>query len=137
MAGKNAIITGAGGGIGLETTILFLRQGANVLMTDISEPALEKALAKVKDHLHSSAATGRVETAKVDVSKESEVQAAVEKLDSWGGIDIMFNNAGIMHGDDAGGNDLETSMTTAVDMADSICRRCGYLGEDLGPDTEH
>lgn len=35
-------------GIGLETSILFAKQGASVLMADISEPALEKALAKVK-----------------------------------------------------------------------------------------
>ena len=35
-------------GIGLETTILFAKEGANVLMADISAPALEKALAKVK-----------------------------------------------------------------------------------------
>lgn len=100
LAGKNAIITGAGGGIGLETTILFLREGANVLMTDISEPALEKALAKAKEH--SPNAPGKVDVAKVDVSKEADIQAVVEKLDAWGGVDVMFNNAGIMHGDDAG-----------------------------------
>ncbi|KAK4507656.1 hypothetical protein PRZ48_001391 [Zasmidium cellare] len=86
-------------GIGLETTILFLREGANVLMTDISEPALEKALAKAKEKAPN--APGKVETAKVDVSKEADVQGAVEKLDAWGGLDIIFNNAGIMHADDA------------------------------------
>ncbi|VZH98665.1 unnamed protein product, partial [Fusarium fujikuroi] len=37
---------------------------------------------------------------KVDVSKESEVQAMIESLDSWGGIDVLFNNAGIMHAQD-------------------------------------
>ncbi|WPA96351.1 uncharacterized protein RHO25_000958 [Cercospora beticola] len=99
LAGKNAIITGAAGGIGLETTILFLREGANVLMTDISEAALEKAIAKAKEHAPS--ASGKVEIAKVDVSKEADVEAAVAKLDAWGGLDIMFNNAGIMHADDA------------------------------------
>jgi len=36
-----------------------------------------------------------------DVSKEPDIKALVEHLDSWGGIDIMFNNAGIMHADDA------------------------------------
>jgi NAD(P)-dependent dehydrogenase (short-subunit alcohol dehydrogenase family) len=48
LAGKNAIITGAGGGIGLETSILFAKEGANVLMADVSDAALEKAQAKVK-----------------------------------------------------------------------------------------
>ena len=36
-----------------------------------------------------------------DVSKEPDVQALVEALDPWGGLDVMFNNAGIMHADDA------------------------------------
>lgn len=70
------------------------------MMTDISEPALEKAIAKAKEQ--APKATGKVETSKVDVSKEAEVQAVVEKLDAWGGVDVMFNNAGIMHADDAG-----------------------------------
>ncbi|KFA60533.1 hypothetical protein S40285_07581 [Stachybotrys chlorohalonatus IBT 40285] len=97
LAGKNAIITGAAGGIGLETSILFAKEGANVLMADISEPALEKALAKVKQLVPSA---GRVETTKCDVSKEAEIQAMVESVDSWGGLDVMFNNAGIMHAQD-------------------------------------
>lgn len=69
-------------------------------MCDISEPALAKAMVKATEmapHMR-----GRVATARCDVSKESEVQAAVESVDAWGGVDIMFNNAGIMHGDDAG-----------------------------------
>ncbi|WPG97716.1 3-oxoacyl-[acyl-carrier-protein] reductase FabG [Acrodontium crateriforme] len=99
LAGKNAIITGAAGGIGLETTILFLREGASVLMTDISEPHLAKALSKAKEMAPN--ATGRVETMKVDVSKEADIEAAVQSLDSWGGLDVIFNNAGIMHSDDA------------------------------------
>lgn len=36
-----------------------------------------------------------------DVSKESDVKALVEHVDSWGGVDVIFNNAGIMHADDA------------------------------------
>ncbi|KAL7798883.1 hypothetical protein V8C43DRAFT_276481 [Trichoderma afarasin] len=97
LAGKNAIITGAAGGIGLETAILFAKEGANVLLADISEPALEKAVAKVKELV--PAAT-RLETRKCDVSKEADVQGMIESLDSWGGLDVIFNNAGIMHAND-------------------------------------
>lgn len=122
LQGKNTIVTGAGGyvhpqvkphlitiylastnrtehsGIGLETSILFAREGAKVLMADISEPALAKASAKVKEIVpHAS----RIETIKCDVSKEAEVQRMIESQDSWGGTDVIFNNAGIMHGDDA------------------------------------
>ncbi|KAJ5910777.1 uncharacterized protein N7473_000080 [Penicillium subrubescens] len=98
LQGKNAIITGAAGGIGLETTILFAREGANILLADISEPALAKALAKVKEVVPTA---GRLETIRCDVSKEADVQAMVESQDSWGGVDVIFNNAGIMHADDA------------------------------------
>lgn len=94
-------------GIGLETTILFAREGASVLMADISEPALAAALKKVKSLVPDSA---RVETIKCDVSKESDVQAMIESQDSWGGVDVIFNNAGIMHADDA----------DAVDTSDKI-----------------
>ncbi|PHH85039.1 hypothetical protein CDD83_996 [Cordyceps sp. RAO-2017] len=97
LAGKNAVITGAAGGIGLETSILFAKEGANVLMSDISLAALEKAQAKVKQLVPSAA---KVEIKKCDVSKESEVQALVESVDGWGGLDVMFNNAGIMHAKD-------------------------------------
>lgn len=85
-------------GIGLETSILFAREGASVLMADISEPALEKALAKVKELAPNAV---RVETFRCDVSKEADVKALVEAQDSWGGTDVMFNNAGIMHAEDA------------------------------------
>ncbi|KAF2223349.1 putative short-chain dehydrogenase/reductase family protein [Elsinoe ampelina] len=99
LAGKNAIVTGAAGGIGLETCILFAREGANVLMADISAPALDKGLAKLKEVVPN--ASGKVEVKTCDVSKESDVAAMVEHLDSWGGLDVIFNNAGIMHADDA------------------------------------
>ncbi|KAI0532355.1 hypothetical protein GGR58DRAFT_182951 [Xylaria digitata] len=97
LAGKNAIITGAAGGIGLETSILFAKEGANVLMADISAPALEKAKAKL---LQLVPTASRVETIICDVSKEDQVKGMVESLDSWGGLDVIFNNAGIMHAKD-------------------------------------
>ena len=77
---------------------MFAQHGATVLMADISEPALEAALKKVKEVVPDGP---RISTTKCDVSKESDVKALVESQDEHGGIDIMFNNAGIMHGDDA------------------------------------
>lgn len=91
-------LTNPTSGIGLETSILFAREGANVLMADISEPALAKAQAKVKEVVPDAP---RVETIKCDVSNESSQQAMIESQDSWGGTDVIFNNAGIMHADDA------------------------------------
>ncbi|KAH7116713.1 hypothetical protein B0J11DRAFT_537384 [Dendryphion nanum] len=99
LEGKNCIVTGAAGGIGLETSILFIREGANVLLSDISGPALEKALSKL--HALFPNTTSKIETKITDVSKESDIAAMVSHLDSWGGLDVLFNNAGIMHADDA------------------------------------
>lgn len=73
----------------------MVREGASVLMTDVNAAGLEKALNKVKQVV--PAFDGKLETFVVDVSKEADVAAAVEHLDSWGGVDVMFNNAGIMH----------------------------------------
>ena len=67
-------------------------------MADISEPALSKAVTKINEILPNHA---KLETIKCDVSKESDVAAMVSHVDSWGGVDIIFNNAGIMHSDDA------------------------------------
>ncbi|KAF2792405.1 bacilysin biosynthesis oxidoreductase bacC [Melanomma pulvis-pyrius CBS 109.77] len=100
LEGKNCIVTGAAGGIGLETCILFVREGANVLMSDISGPALEKAVARLHEVVP-EAKTRKVETKITDVSKEADIKAMVEHVDSWGGLDVIFNNAGIMHADDA------------------------------------
>ncbi|PNP58324.1 hypothetical protein THARTR1_01839 [Trichoderma harzianum] len=82
-------------GVGLESTILFLQEGASVLMTDVNAAALEKALIKVKSVV--TTIQGKVDTKVVDVSKEDQVEAAVAVVDGWGGVDVMFNNAGIMH----------------------------------------
>ena len=96
-------------GIGLETCVLMVKEGASVLMADISRPALDKAVAKVRE-LVSPAQTQHLETITCDVSIEAQVQAAVERLDGWGGVDVVFNNAGIMHHDDNG----------AIDTAEAV-----------------
>lgn len=93
---QNRILTICSG-IGLETGILFAREGANVLLSDISGPALEKAAAKLKEVVPEAK---KVETKVTDVSKEADVQAMIEHVDSWGGVDVLFNNAGIMHAND-------------------------------------
>lgn len=117
LAGKVAIITGAAGGIGLETTNLFVKEGASVLMLDISEPALEKALAKIKQLNPSIKEPQFVRTKKCDVSKDADVQAAVESLDDVGGVDVMFNNAGIMHAQD---EDAISTSEKIWDLTQSI-----------------
>ncbi|OJJ33248.1 hypothetical protein ASPWEDRAFT_43328 [Aspergillus wentii DTO 134E9] len=93
----------------------MLREGASVLMTDISGPGLEKALAKVNEVVPQR--DGKVEFKVVDVSKESDVEAAVGHLDSWGGLDVIFNNAGIMHAQDG---DAEATPEKIWDLTMNI-----------------
>ncbi|KAJ9066276.1 hypothetical protein DSO57_1011149 [Entomophthora muscae] len=103
LDGKVAIVTGAGGGIGFETSVLFAKEGAKVICADIQLPAAEKTAAFI-NKLGSGAAIA----VKADVSKENEVKNLVDKAVShFGKLDIMFNNAGIMHPEDD--NALNTS----------------------------
>lgn len=73
----------------------MLREGASVLMVDVSAPALQKGLAKAKEVVPEPA--GKLDSIIADVTKEDQVEAAVARVDEWGGVDVMFNNAGIMH----------------------------------------
>ncbi|OSC98713.1 short-chain dehydrogenase [Trametes coccinea BRFM310] len=94
---KAALITGAGSGIGLESALLFAQEGADVLLVDINLAAAEKALALIQQRYPNvkSAAI------KADVGKEADIKAAVDKaVELFGRLDIMFNNAGIMHPED-------------------------------------
>ncbi|KAM5534861.1 hypothetical protein V8D89_011416 [Ganoderma adspersum] len=94
---KAALITGAGSGIGLESSLLFAQEGANVLLVDINLTAAEKTLALVKERFPNVKAAA----IKADVGKEADVKGAVDKaVELLGRLDIMFNNAGIMHPED-------------------------------------
>lgn len=73
----------------------MVQEGASVLMADNNASALGTALEAVKAACIDQA--GHVEIRVVNVASEKEIQAAVDALDSWGGLDVIFNNAGIMH----------------------------------------
>lgn len=76
-----------------------------MLMTDVNQAALDKALAKVKKVVPDR--TGKLDVFVSDVSKESDVAAAVAHVDAWGGVDVMFNNAGIMHPMDGNSEEVD------------------------------
>jgi len=69
-----------------------------VLMADVNPVALETALSRAKEF----APNGKLAAYVADVSKEIQVEAMVAEAEKvfGGGIDVMFNNAGIMHPDD-------------------------------------
>ncbi|GJE84891.1 short-chain dehydrogenase [Phanerochaete sordida] len=113
---KSALITGAGSGIGLESALLFAAEGAHVLLVDVNLAAAERAARLVAERSPGVQAAAF----KADVSKEAEVKAAVDQAVAlFGRLDVMFNNAGIMH--PADDNALNTEeriwdLTMAVNL---------------------
>ncbi|MGX5734379.1 SDR family oxidoreductase [Bosea thiooxidans] len=89
LDGRIAIITGGGSGIGDAACKLFAQEGATVIVADRNRAAAEGVAKEIV------AAGGKAEPVEVDVAKESDVKAMVEKtVAAHGRIDILVNNAG-------------------------------------------
>lgn len=87
---KVAIITGAAGGIGKETALLFARKGYAVALFDVDAEGL-KTLKKEVEELN-----GEVLDLKVDITSMEDVKRGIdETMNRWGRIDVLVNNAGI------------------------------------------
>ena len=95
LENKIALITGGGSGIGRETSLLFAREGAKVVVVDIKENSGQETVKMIED------ANGMAAFCKADVSKAIDCAAMIEFAEEqFGGLHILFNNAGIMHGGD-------------------------------------
>jgi NAD(P)-dependent dehydrogenase (short-subunit alcohol dehydrogenase family) len=89
LHGKRAIITGGGNGIGAAAALLFVREGAQVAILDIDREAGERAAAAAE------AEGSEVLFFETDISEPEEVEAAIaEAAETFGGLDILYNNAG-------------------------------------------
>jgi NAD(P)-dependent dehydrogenase (short-subunit alcohol dehydrogenase family) len=100
LDGKACVITGAGSGMGREAAIVFTAEGARVCVADVDLDAAEETV---------SHCSGEAFAARVDVSDEEDVRAAMNAAaQRFGGVDVLYNNAGISPGDD--GSVLETSV---------------------------
>ena len=102
LANKVVIITGAAGGMGQAAAELFAQEGASVVVTDVNVAAGEETVKNIR------IAGGKALFVKTNVAHEDEVKAMVETaVDTFGRVDVLYNNAGIMPTDD--GSVIDTS----------------------------
>ena len=117
LEGKDCVITGAGGGMGRDAAILFSEEGAKICVADVSAEAAGETVGLCAD------ATAFAQA--VDVADEAQVEAVMTATaERFGGIDVLYNNAGISPADDA--SILETSVE-AWDRVQAVNARGVFL----------
>jgi NAD(P)-dependent dehydrogenase (short-subunit alcohol dehydrogenase family) len=90
LAGKVALITGAGSGQGREAAVLFAKEGAKVVVTDVNEEGIKETVEMVR------AAGGEAAGRRVDVTDATQVQDGVAfTVRSFGALNVLYNNAGV------------------------------------------
>src|SRR5258705_3111289 len=93
LAGKRAIVTGAGSGIGRASAHVFAAEGARVIAADKNAAGVAETVAAIIK------AGGTALSGEIDAGAEGDVKGLVERaIEAWGGLDIFYANAGITGG---------------------------------------
>jgi NAD(P)-dependent dehydrogenase (short-subunit alcohol dehydrogenase family) len=97
LLGKVAVITGAGGGIGRVAAELFATEGARVVVVDAFVEGAAETVKAIE------AVGGEAIAIAADVSRSDDVKAMIDgAVGTFGGIDVLYNNAGVLPPDDGG-----------------------------------
>ena len=105
LEGKVVVITGAAGGIGREAALLFSAEGARICVADVAREQGEATAAECRDAFFHE----------VDVPNPESVERLYRAVaDHYGGIDVLYNNAGIMPVEDASILDTEPEAWSRV-----------------------
>lgn len=116
LEGKVCVITGAGGGMGREAAILFASEGAKVCVADVDLAAAEETV---------GLCAGEAFARQANVAEEADVEAMMSAAaERFGGIDVLYNNAGISPDDDA--SVLDTTVE-AWDRVQAVNTRGVFL----------
>lgn len=109
LAGRRALVTGAGGAIGRASSLRFAREGARVAVLDVSADAAHETVEQVL------AEGGEALAVVADVRDETAVRAAVDAaVHGLGGLDVVFNNAGIMPHQDVSFLDADLTLWRTI-----------------------
>src|SRR6185295_2425894 len=124
LANKVALITGAGSGIGRETALLFSREGARVVVVDVKDSAGEAVVEELRS------AGGEAVYVHADVSKAADAEAMIHAAEeSFGKLDVLFNNAGISHPKD---DDAVATEEEVWDLTMNINLKGVFMGCKYG-----
>ena len=111
MRGKVALVTGAASGIGRATALAFAHAGARVTVADVDAARAEAAAREIARETRD--AGGETTFVRADVASAADVRAMVDHtVDSFGGLDFAFNNAGI-----------EGTLAATADYPDDVWQR--------------
>lgn len=121
---KVALITGAGSGIGREAALLWASEGAKVVVADVNDAAGQAVVAEI------AAAGGAAAYVRADVSQAADAEGMVRAAEeSFGKLNVLFNNAGIMHSDD---DNAMTTEEAVWDLTMNINLKGVFLGCKYG-----
>jgi NAD(P)-dependent dehydrogenase (short-subunit alcohol dehydrogenase family) len=120
LAKKVALVTGGGSGIGKASCLIFAREGAKVVVVDLKKDSAQATAEEIKKN------GGDAKAFAADVSSAKDSEAMVKFAEeSFGRLDVAFNNAGVFHPDD----DSVTNTTEAVwDMVMNVNLKGVFLG---------